>query len=251
MMKYKDIGSGQVVVLLHGFLENNKMWNDLAKVLSQHYRLIIPDLYGHGKTPSISDKHTMKLQADGVVEVLDSLGISSASFVGHSMGGYTSLALAKAYPEKVERLCMFFSSSLPDSEEKKEQRLKAVKAAEMSTESFVRLGVKNLFDQNNLDNLRDEIEKARSWGQEMPLDGITAALRGMRDREDTTQVLEDATYPIQIVLGEFDAAIDLEKLKRVIPNKDNIKINVLPIGHMGHLEAPKVSLSLISSFLKS
>ena len=250
MMKFKDIGNGQPVILLHGFLENSKMWNEFAEELSKEYRVISPDLYGHGDTASIDEKHTMEIQAKGVIEVLDHLGISSAGFIGHSMGGYISLAIARDYADKVEKLGLFFSSTLPDSEEKKEQRLKAAETAEKDKDNFVRIGVKNLFDQNNLSNLREEIEIARSWAYEMPLDGVTSALKGMRERADTTEVLEKADYPIQIILGEFDGAINLEEFKKVIPNKENIKLDVLPIGHMGHLEAPKESLEILKSFLK-
>lgn len=249
MMKFKDIGEGKAVVLLHGFLENGKMWNDFAEDLSKKYRVIIPDFYGHGATPSIAEAHTMEMQAKGVMEILKHLDISTAAFIGHSMGGYTTLALARDYPEKVEKLCLFFSSTLADSEEKKEQRLKAVETAGEDKENFVRLGIKNLFDQNNLDHLREEIQIARAWAQEMPLDGITAALKGMRERKDTTEVLQQAEYPIQIILGEFDGAIDLEEFQKVLPKKENIKIDILPVGHMGHLEAPTESLRIIEEFL--
>lgn len=249
-MKYKDIGTGNPVVLIHGFLENGKMWDEMSKELSKHYRLIIPDLYGHGETPSIAESHTMEMQAKGVIQILDELKIESAAFIGHSMGGYTALSIARDFQEKVERLCLFFSSSLPDSDEKKEQRLKAAKTAEENRESFVRLGVKNLFDQNNLDNLREEIEFARELALEMPLDGVTAALKGMRQRKDTTDVLKSATYPVEIILGEFDSAVDAKKYLDDVPANPHIQTHVLPVGHMGHLEAPDKSLQLIQEFLE-
>lgn len=250
MMKYKEMGQGKAIVLLHGFLENNKMWNEFAEHLSKEYRLIMPDLYGHGESASIADAHTMEMQAKGVINILNELKIPSAAFIGHSMGGYITLAIARDFPEKLEKFCLFFSSSLPDSEEKKAQRLKAAETAARDKENFLRIGVKNLFDQNNLDNLREEIEIARGWALEMPLSGVTAALKGMRERSNTTQVLRNADYPIQIILGEFDGAINLDEFKAEIPKKENIKIDVLPVGHMGHLEAPKKSLEIIENFLK-
>lgn len=250
MLYHRDIGTGETVVLLHGFLENGKMWDEFSKTLSQNYQLIIPDLYGHGKTPSIAEKHTMEMQAKAVIDILDQRNIENAAFVGHSMGGYTALALARDYPERVNKLGLFFSNSLEDSPEKKDIRRRATKTATENRESFVKLGVKNLFDQNNLDNLRDEIAFARALALEMPLDGITAALLGMRERKDTTQVLQNAAYPIQIVLGEFDGAIDLKEFQQVIPEKENIQLHVLPVGHMGHLEAPHDSLKIIEDFLK-
>lgn len=248
-MQYRDIGTGKPVVLIHGFLENGKMWDEFSKELSKEYRLIIPDLYGHGQTPSIAEAHTMEMQAKGILEILEDLKIDSAAFIGHSMGGYTALAIARDFGEKVDKLCLFFSSSLADSDEKKEQRLKAVTTAMENRESFVKIGVKNLFDQDNLDNLRDEIEFARSLALEMPLDGITAALKGMRERKDTTVVLENADFPIEIILGSKDSAIDADKYLAELPDNNNIKTHVLDVGHMGHLEAPEETLKLIQEFL--
>lgn len=249
-MHYRDIGTGEPVILIHGFLENGKMWDEFSKELSKDYRLIIPDLYGHGETPSIAEVHTMEKQAEGILEIMDHLKIETASLIGHSMGGYTALAIARDRGEKVKRLCLFFSSSLADNEEKKEQRLKAVETAKENRESFVKLGVKNLFDQNNLDNLREEIEFARSLALEMPLDGITAALKGMRERKDTTDVLENADYPVTIILGEFDSAVDAEKYPKELPDNQQIETHILPVGHMGHLEAPEDSMKLLKEFLK-
>ncbi|MGI9526935.1 MAG: alpha/beta fold hydrolase, partial [Weeksellaceae bacterium] len=62
--------------------------------------------------------------------------------------------------------------------------------------------------------------------------------------------LQQSTYPVQIVLGEFDAAVDAEAFQKIIPGKDNIQVDVLPVGHMGHLEAPDESLKIIQEFLK-
>lgn len=250
-MYYTDSGEGEVVVLLHGFLENGKMWNEFAQELTKKYRVIIPDLLGHGQTPAVAESHTMEMQAEHVIKILNDLHIDQANFVGHSMGGYISLAIARDYAEKVKRLCLFFSSSLPDSSDKKEQRLKAVEVAQENTESFIRHGVRNLFNPNKLEDYREEIEQARSWGMETPLEGIQAALRGMRERADTTAVLQNASYPIEIILGAYDPAVDATAFQKYIPAKENIQVDVLEVGHMGHLEAPAQSLSLIQAFLKS
>lgn len=250
MLHYKEIGKGEPVVLIHGFMENGEMWNSMAKKLSQEYRVIIPDLYGHGKTPTLSDKHTMEMQADAVIELLNHLEIDKSSFIGHSMGGYVSLALARDFKERVERLCLFFSFSLPDSEQKKEQRLKAIEVAQEHYHSFIKHGVRNLFNPNNLENLEEEIKVARGIGYQTPLDGISSALRGMRERGNTTHVLEEANYPVEIILGEYDSAIDSRSFMGMLPQNSNIHVQLLPIGHMGHLEAPLECLGLIQDFLE-
>ncbi|MGI9527364.1 MAG: alpha/beta fold hydrolase, partial [Weeksellaceae bacterium] len=116
-MHYRELGKGETVVLLHGFLENHKMWNEFATILSKDYHLIIPDLLGHGDTPTASEKHTMEMQAEHVINILNHKEIESATFIGHSMGGYISMAIARDYPEKVKGICLFFSNTLPDTDE--------------------------------------------------------------------------------------------------------------------------------------
>ncbi|MCK0205461.1 hypothetical protein [Ornithobacterium rhinotracheale] len=128
------------------------------------------------------------------------------------------MVIARDYSSYVEKLGLFFSKTTPDSEEKKAQRLQAVRVAEENKERFVELGVKGLFAQDNLDNLRPQIAEAQSWGMETPIDGLVSALRGMREREDTTYLLEKLNYPILIVLGEKDPSTEKE-FKDLIPKR--------------------------------
>ena len=246
-MNYKIIGEGKPVVLLHGFLENHKMWLDIAESI-KGFKFIIPDLLGHGGTPSEDEVNTMEDQARNLILLLKDLEVSQATFIGHSMGGYIAMVIARDYSSYVEKLGLFFSKTLPDSEEKKAQRLNAVRVVKENKESFVKLGVKGLFAQDNLDNLRDEIKKAQDWGMETPLDGITSSLRGMREREDTTYLLEKAEYPVLIVLGEKDKAVESDYIE-IIPKKDNIHVHMLSCGHLGYLEKPEESKKIIEDFL--
>ncbi|WP_406628708.1 alpha/beta fold hydrolase [Ornithobacterium rhinotracheale] len=246
-MNYKIIGEGKPVVLLHGFLENHKMWIPIAEAIPG-YKFIIPDLLGHGETRSEDEVNTMEDQARNLVKLLKELEVSSATFIGHSMGGYIAMVIARDYSSYVEKLGLFFSKTTPDSEEKKAQRLQAVRVAEENKERFVELGVKGLFAQDNLNNLRPQIAEAQSWGMETPIDGLVSALRGMREREDTTYLLEKLNYPILIVLGEKDPSTEKE-FKDLIPKRENIQVHILPCGHMGMLELPEASTKIIQDFL--
>ena len=100
---YKTFGNGPGIVLLHGFLESATMWKSLIPQLSKNKFVITIDFPGHGKSGVISEIHTMELMAEVVNELLLHLQISSATFIGHSMGGYVSLAFTELFPEKVER----------------------------------------------------------------------------------------------------------------------------------------------------
>src|SRR5690625_3946315 len=139
MLYYKQQGKGPSIVFIHGYLENGNMWDKFAEELSEDYQSIIMDLPGHGKSKSYSDTHSMDFMAEKVNEILDELNISEALFIGHSMGGYVALAMADLFPEKVKGLILLNSSSLSDTEEKKEDRLRAVELAQRKDRKSTRL----------------------------------------------------------------------------------------------------------------
>ena len=112
-------GKGSAIVLLHGFLENNTMWNEITKVLSKRNKVICIDLLGHGKTENHGYIHTMEDQAEMVKAVLNHLHLRKYIIIGHSMGGYIALAYSKLFPQNIKGLCLMNSTALPDSEEKK------------------------------------------------------------------------------------------------------------------------------------
>ena len=114
-------------MLLHGFLETSKIWEPFINQLSLRRQVICIDLPGHGKTGIFGDVHTMELMADVVNAVLTELNISRATILGHSMGGYVSLAFAEKYPEKISGIVLLNSTPEADSEEKRINRDKAAR----------------------------------------------------------------------------------------------------------------------------
>jgi 2-succinyl-6-hydroxy-2,4-cyclohexadiene-1-carboxylate synthase len=245
MLNYEVKGSGNPIVLLHGYLENLKMWKDLAKELSRDYQVILLDLPGHGESPVFEEVHAMELMAEKVKETLDYLEIANALFVGHSMGGYVTLALADLFPELVNSFVLQNSTSFPDSEEKKAQRLKAVETAQKNLDTLIKMSIPTLFAEGNLNELKAEIEFTKELARETPLDGVVAALKGMRLRPDRGNVLENFQGEIGILVGNFDKAVNPEELVKSLPQRENIRVLKLNTGHMAHLEAPRETLNFI------
>lgn len=110
-------GEGPTLVLLHGFLENKQIWKPFIELFTEKYKVVCIDLLGHGETPGLGDMQTMEIQADLVAEVLEELNINIARFIGHSMGGYITMAFAEKYPKKVKSLMLLNSSPKADSKE--------------------------------------------------------------------------------------------------------------------------------------
>lgn len=251
MLYFTEKGKGNTIVFLHGFLENHKIWEYYKNELSDNYHVVCIDLPGHGNSANLTNEvNRMEDISDRVNEVLDFLNVKHAIIIGHSMGGYVSLAFADKYKTKVNGLGLFYSTPLADDEVKKEQRLKAAEVATKNPKEFFRLSIPNLFAQKNLPRLKSEIEEAISWATQTSLVGISASLKGMRLRLDRTEVIKNLGKPVFVIAGEYDNAVKTEELKKAIKDFPNVSYYTLPTGHMGMLEAPEESLQVIKAWLK-
>jgi pimeloyl-ACP methyl ester carboxylesterase len=232
---YSDKGQGDVTVLLHGFLENSTMWNELVPKLSKSNRIITIDLLGHGKTGCIGYVHTMEMMAEAVKAVLEHLNSSEITVIGHSMGGYVGLALAEMFPDIVNGICLMNSTALADSEERKLNRDRAIAAVKQNHKTFISMSVTNLFASDNRERLATEIEHTKQEALKIPLQGIIAALEGMKIRKDRTNLLDDTSIKKMMIIGRKDPVLDYKSL--ISQTKEtNVKVVEFPDGHMSHIE---------------
>lgn len=247
---YTDTGKGTAIVLLHGFLENSSMWDYFLADFSKKYRIITIDLLGHGSTEALGYVHSMEDNADVVHAVLSELKIRKAIFVGHSMGGYVALAFAELYADNVKGLVLLNSTSRADSDERKANRDRAIKAVKQSYTNFVRLSIANLFSENNRERLATEIENVKIEALKTPLQGIVASLEGMKIRKDREVILHFAPYPILLVLGKNDPVLNYEESIEQIEGTA-VKLLTLPDGHMSHIENQEELKNNLIGFFKS
>ena len=247
---YSDYGKGTAIVLLHGYLENQQMWQDFIPDLSKNNRVITIDLLGHGQSECLGYIHSMEDQADMVHELLSELRVRKAVFIGHSMGGYVALAFAELYPETVKGLVLLNSTSRADSEERKTNRDRAIKAVKKDYMSFVRLSIANLFSESNRERLTDEIEKVKTEALKTPLQGIIAALEGMKIRKDREILLHFGPYPIVLILGEKDPVLNYAE---TITQIEGSKVTLIsfPGGHMSYIEDREALRKVLLTFIKS
>ncbi len=249
-ISYSDTGKGTAMVLLHGFLENQTMWQDLVPELSKRNRVITIDLLGHGETECLGYVQTMEDNAEVVQAVLSRLRIRKAVLVGHSMGGYVALAFAELFPEKMKGLVLLNSTSKEDSSEKKQNRDRAIKAVKKEYETFIRLSIANLFNPDNRERLQEEIESVKIQALKTPLQGIVASLEGMKIRKDRTFVLQTTNYPKVLILGKKDGVLNYEDNLKQIENTDTQLVS-FPDGHMSHIENLEELKTVLLNFFKS
>lgn len=250
MLHYEISEKGKKpLVLLHGFMENTTIWDEMEAHLSKDFILIKIDLPGHGKSKVYQKIHTVELMAEKVKEVIDALKLEKINLLGHSLGGYVSLAFAEKFPEILESMTLFFSTTVADDEEKKQIRRRSIAVIDENFETFVKTSIPNLFSNNEKDILEGKIELAKNIAKSTDKNGVKAAQLGMAERPDRTEILENLDAKILIIAGKYDNAVKTENLLKIIPEKTNIKTYVLDCGHNGHWEKPTICAEIINTEL--
>lgn len=237
------------LVLLHGFMENLFIWDEMEVELLKNFKLVKIDLPGHGKSEVFSEIHTMEMMAEKVKEVIDFLKIDQFHLLGHSMGGYVSLAFAEKFPEKLKSLTLFFSTYFADDEEKKQQREKSLRIIKENFKTYVNAGIPNLFNENERASLQEKITLAKEIALSTNNDGVLAAVKGMIKRTDKSEVFENFEGKILVICGKHDSAVNSEKTIQNLPDKKNVKSYVLDCGHNGHWEKPSICAAIIKTEL--
>ena len=126
MIHFFEKGSGQPLVLLHGFCESGNMWNYFAEELSNNFRVICPDLPGFGDSPISGDQITLEEVAVQLEEWMEENHIADPIIIGHSLGGYLALALLELMGSRIKAAGLFHSTAFPDDEDKKEMRNRTI-----------------------------------------------------------------------------------------------------------------------------
>ncbi|HSG68690.1 MAG TPA: alpha/beta hydrolase [Bacteroidales bacterium] len=248
-VRISDNGKGPTLVLLHGFLEDLSMWEYFSATLSTKYRVIAIDLPGFGGTEALGKKHSMKNMAGLVKEVIDYLSIDSCVMIGHSMGGYVTLAFAGAYPEKLAGFGLFHSHALADSPEARENRDRAIAVVNSDHGKYIFNFFPALFAEENIDLFSDEIVALQRSASKTHPRSIVAALAGMRDRESTIDVLINTKVPVLFILGKNDSRIPFQATLAQASLPPVSQILVLDkVGHMGFLEAQEATVKFIDGF---
>ena len=248
-ISYSDTGKGTAIVLLHGFLENKNMWDFYIPEFAKKNRVITVDLLGHGKSECLGYVHTMEDHADVVHAILSELRIRKVVFVGHSMGGYIALAFAELYPDTIKGIVLLNSTARADSEGRKANRDRAIKAVKQSFLNFVSLSIANLFSESNRDRLSSAIEKVKKEALKTPLQGIVASLEGMKTRKDREVLLHLTPYPKLMILGEKDPVLPYEETIEQIENT-KVALVTFPDGHMSYIENQSELLKILLAFFK-
>lgn len=233
---YEERGSGIPVIFLHGFPFDHTIWEPLLPLLEQDARLILPDLRGFGRSPVTDEIYTMRLLAEDIYQLINKLKIDKAILVGHSMGGYVSLAFAHAYPGILAGLGLVSTQASADTPERRQARLKTAEAVHHK-------GAK-LVASNMVDHLTSKAELIAPIN-DMILHahpaGIAGSLKGMAERQDMTGALADIHVPAVVLAGTADQILGQDKMQtlaQMLPM--GWLVEVPGGGHMLMMEEPQM-----------
>lgn len=247
---YSVRGSGMPIVLLHGYLEAGEVWEPLAERLEEKYRIIMPDLPGHGDSGVLGEVHTMEFLAGAVREVIKNTGENKVLMVGHSLGGYVTLAFVELFPELLSGYVLFHSHPHPDTPEAIERRNREITVVRAGRKNIMYPGnISLMFSRDNLKSMKAELVRSGNIASRNSGEGIIALLNGMIVRPSRQYILESGSVPLLWILGRHDLYFSPERAMRDTALPHNAEVVILEnSGHLGFIEETEKSAGLIEGF---
>lgn len=239
-------------MLVHGFGEDHRVWDLQAAQLEQRFTLILPDLPGSG-TSELNDDVSMDNLAAALHAIFQEEKIGSAVMLGHSMGGYVTLAFAEKYPDVLSALGLVHSTSYADTEEKKQTRRKGIEFIKThGVHEFFKATTPNLFSSHTKEHNPGLVDALINQYKDMDPDALVAYYEAMMQRPDRQEVLKTFNRPILFLAGEEDSAIPYEQVKQQSGLPLLSYLHVLHLsGHMGIWEEPNESGFILEEFVKN
>lgn len=251
-LAYSSEGKGYPVVLLHGFCEDHRVWDEWKQdLLEEGCQVICVDLPGFGQS-SVIHQLSIADMAEGVHELVSALELPPFIMVGHSMGGYVALAFSRLFPGRLQGLGLFHSHPYADSEEKKALRQRSIDFIQRQGHIlFVKQLIPSLFAAGFARSNTFLMEKLVYRASRFDSDGIIAAQQAMRDRPDESQHLSQLAIPVLFIIGQKDSSISPEQNQAQVQLPQLASIHLLEkAAHMGMFEAKKPTQRFLRQFVR-
>jgi pimeloyl-ACP methyl ester carboxylesterase len=250
-ISYEVLGIGPPVVLLHPFPANHDLWKPAAQALISRYRVILPDLRGHGDSDIGKGPATMEKHAVDIARVLDREEVGRARFVGVSIGGYALFEFWRRYRERVEALVLCNTKAQADTDDARAARLQAAaEVIERGTEPFFESMVPKLMGKTTVNTRPDLVEGALRMMRKMSPEDVAMVQCGMAERRDSVETLKTIDVPVLIVTGDEDVFTGVAEAELMRRNLQRSQMNlVAKAGHYSPWEQPEEVGKLVRLFL--
>ena len=263
---YQDVGTGpEALLLIHGMAGSSETWRAVIPQLSRKYRVVAPDLLGHGQSAKPRGDYSLGAFAVWLRDLLDELGISRATIVGQSLGGGVAMQFVYQHPDYCQRLVLISSGGLgPDVGWT--LRLLSAPGAEFILPIIAPPPVLSIGN------------KLRSWlsgaGIQSPRGAeLWSAYSSLSDAETRQAFLRTlrsvvdyrgqavsalnrlhvaSELPIMAIWGDQDRIIPVDHAYAAQTARPDSRLEVLEgVGHFPHVERPREVVDLIDDFIST
>jgi pimeloyl-ACP methyl ester carboxylesterase len=249
-LAYTDKGTGFPLVFLHAFPLNRTMWAPQEAGLSPQFRVVAPDLRGHGESDAPLWHYSLDQAADDVRGLLDHLAIRQAVFVGLSMGGYILFAFYRKYADRVKGLVLADTRAQADTAEGREGRFQLAQSAYKKGPTAVAdVMLPKLLSPDTIRTNPDLVRKVRAMIEGNQISGIAGDLMAMAERPDSVPLLKQIACPVQIIVGELDVATPPAEAKLMAERIPDARLAIIPdAAHLANLEQPESFNRIVREF---
>ena len=246
-VRYLEAGSGWPVLLLHAFPMNADQWRPQLERAPAGWRLVAPDVTVRPGAERVDD------MAAGVLQLADHLEIERAVIGGLSMGGYVTFAAYQQAPERFVGMLLANTRSAadtPDGRNGRERMIALVR--ERGTSAIADEMLPKLLGATATRERPDLQAEVRRIAESCTPDGVAGALAAMRDRPDSTPMLDRISCTTLVIAADEDIVTPLAEMERMQERIPRSRLVVLHgAGHLSNLEAPEQFSKALTDFFAS
>jgi 3-oxoadipate enol-lactonase len=248
---YWSLGEGSPVILLHPFPVNHEFWLPVAERLGTRYRVVLPDLRGHGESGVGEGPATMEKHAADIARVMDDSEIGRAPFVGVSIGGYALFEFWRDHRDRVAALGLCNTKAEADGPEARAGRLQAANDVLLcGTEPFFESMIPKVLAKTTREMRPDLVDGALRMMRKMSAEDVAQVQRGMTARPDSIETLKTINVPTLLVTGDEDAVTGVNEAELMRQHIAGSQMRVIPkAGHYSPWEQPEEAAKLLRQFL--
>ena len=248
---YRVLGDGPPLVLLHPFPVTHEFWMPVAEALATRYRVVLPDLRGHGDSGIGEGPATMEKHAADIARVMDDADVAHAWLVGVSIGGYALFEFWRKHRGRVAALGLWNTKAQADGPQARAGRLQAANdVLDRGTEPFFESLIPRVLAKTTREMRPDLVDGAMGMMRKLSAEGVAQLQRGMAARPDSVETLKTINVPTLLVTGEEDVMTGVNEAELMRQHIPGSQLRVIPkAGHYSAWEQPEEAAKLLRQFL--
>jgi pimeloyl-ACP methyl ester carboxylesterase len=250
---YWVLGDGPAIVLLHPFPVHHAFWLPVAEGLATRYRVLMPDLRGHGESGIGEGPATMEKHAADIAHVMDDADVGRAPLIGVSIGGYALFEFWRRHRGRVAGLGLCNTKAQADGPEARAGRLQAANdVLERGTEPFFESMIAKVMGKTTREMRPDLVEGALRMMSEMSPEDVAQVQRGMAARPDSIETAKTINVPTLLVTGDEDRMTGVNEAELMHQHISGSQVRVIAkAGHYAAWEQPAESAKVLRQFVDS